>query len=125
MSYSLKSASTQEKGDFHKVDRIERVEKEKVGLDWESRERGASHVFWKMVYEKKIRKLFFFFFFKDFLVNYKFFPLTFILQRNKYLQIMKIFYEKCFTWNWSKNNMIEYVKSFLQCLCFIIRSKHK
>ena len=58
-SYSVKSASTQEKGGFHEADQTERVEKE-------SKERGASCVFWKMVYGKKFRKPFSVFFWRIF-----------------------------------------------------------
>ena len=47
--------------------------------------------------KKKICKPFSHFFLKDFPFKDKQFTLTFILQRNKHLQMMKTFYEKCFT----------------------------
>jgi hypothetical protein len=64
----------------------------------ESRDsREMRSVFWKMVYGKIFRKPFSSIYITIFRSNYKRFPLTLVLQRNKRPKMMKTFYGKRFT----------------------------
>ena len=56
----------------------------------------APRVLWKMLYGNFFRKPFFFFFFAFLRSNTNVFWLTFILRRNKRLQMLKTFYGKRF-----------------------------